>query len=108
VTLAAARALGLRVAMQDLTTVDAALEHSLGLGAEIAADWPQIEYNSRQYAAAANTRLAARRPELVVVRDGRVRAERVPLGLYSGWRAAGRDPDPMTTTSVVQPDAARA
>lgn len=84
VTLAAARALGLRVAMQDLTTVDAALEHSLGLGAEIAADWPQIEYNSRQYAAAANTRLAARRPELVVVRDGRVRAERVPLGLYSG------------------------
>lgn len=83
VTLAAARTLGLRVAIQDLTTVGAALEHSLGLGAEIGADWPQIEYNSRQYAAAANARLAARRPELVVVRDGHVRADRVPLGLYS-------------------------
>lgn len=83
VTLAAARALGLRVAIQDLTTVGAALEHSLGLGAEIGADWPQIEYNSRQYAAAANARLAAQRPELVVVRDGHIRADRVPLGLYS-------------------------
>src|SRR5699024_423531 len=77
VTLASAHCLGLHVAMQDLTTVDTALAHSQGLGAEIASDWRKIDYNSRQYAAAANTRLAARRPELVVVRDGLVRAERV-------------------------------
>lgn len=82
-TLTAARALGLRVAIQDLTTVGAALEHSLGLGAEIGADWPQIEYNSRQYAADANAKLALRRPELISVRDGYVRVDRVPVGLYS-------------------------
>lgn len=83
VTLATARTLGLKVAIQDLTTVGSALEHSLGLGAEIGADWPQVEYNSRQYAAGANAELAARRPELVTVRDGCVRADRVPVGLYS-------------------------
>lgn len=83
ITLAAARALGLRVAIQDLTTVGPALEHSLGLGAEIGADWPQIEYNSRQYAAAANAELASRRPELVAVHEGHVHVDRVPVGLHS-------------------------
>lgn len=84
VTYAAARALGLRIAIQDLTTVDAALEHSLGLASSIQASWPQVEYNSRQYAPGANADLAARSPELVRVQDGRVRWRPGGWGLSGG------------------------
>lgn len=69
---ALARAAGLRIAVQDLTAVDLALEHSLALAAVLPVSWPAIECNSRQYAPGANSELAARRPEAVAVRDGQV------------------------------------
>ena len=81
VTYAAARHLGLKIAIQDLTTVGAALEHSLGLAASVQASWPQVEYNSRQYAPGANAELAARRPEAVIVQDGHVAWHPGGLGL---------------------------
>lgn len=84
VTYAAARHLGLKIAIQDLTTVGAALEHSLGLAASVQASWPQVEYNSRQFAPGASAELASRSPELVEVRDGHVRRRSVGAGLYEG------------------------
>lgn len=82
ITQALAHAAGMRIAIQDLTTVDLALEHSLGLAAVLPVSWPAVEYNSRQYAAAANGELARRAPELVTVRDGSVRVEPVARGLH--------------------------
>jgi len=83
VTYGAARALGMKIAIQDLTTVDVALEHSLGLAASVQASWPQVEYNSRQFAPGASADLAARSPELVAVHGGQVRW-RGGEGLYGG------------------------
>ncbi|MGO1465562.1 MAG: enolase C-terminal domain-like protein [Candidatus Corynebacterium faecigallinarum] len=82
ITYAAARALGLKIAIQDLTTVGAALEHSLGLAASVQASWPQVEYNSRQFAPAASAELAGRAPELVDVCDGQVQWQADGVGLY--------------------------
>lgn len=84
VTYAAARALGLEIAIQDLTTVDTALEHSLGLAASVHASWSQVEYNSRQFAPEASADLAERSPELVEVRDGQVQWRPGGVGLYGG------------------------
>lgn len=78
ITQALASAAGLRIAIQDLTAVDLALEHSLGLAAVLPVSWPGVEYNSRQFAPGANAELASRRPEAVAVQDGRVT-----------WRAGG-------------------
>lgn len=72
ITQALAHAAGLRIAVQDLTAVDLALEHSLGLAAVLPVSWPAVECNSRQYAQGANAELAARRPEAVAVQDGQV------------------------------------
>src|SRR5690625_5374952 len=69
VTNAVARHLGLKIAVQDLTTVGPALAHSISLASALEPDWPHLEYNSRQYAAAANDDLAAQAPDLVQVRD---------------------------------------
>lgn len=84
VTYAVARVLGLKVAIQDLTTVDTALEHSLGLAASVQASWPQVEYNSRQFAPGASAELASRSPGLVQVRDGHVRWRPGGSGLHQG------------------------
>ena len=65
-----ARQHGLFVTVQDLTAVDLALAHSARLASVLELSAPAFEYNSRQYAPAANTALAARRPELIRVRDG--------------------------------------
>lgn len=87
VTYAVARALGLKIAIQDLTTVDDAFEHSLELAASVQASWPQVEYNSRQFAPDANSDLARRSPELVDVRAGRVQRRPGGVGLYGGLGA---------------------
>ncbi|MGP9744098.1 enolase C-terminal domain-like protein [Brachybacterium sp. AOP29-B2-41] len=84
VTYAAARTLDLSIAIQDLTTVDVALEHSLGLAASLQASWPQVEHNSRQFAPGANAELAARSPALVAVREGHARWTPGKVGLYGG------------------------
>jgi len=78
ITQALASAAGLRIAIQDVTAVDLALEHSLGLAAVLPVSWPGVECNSRQFAPGANAELASRRPESVAVRDG-----------WVGWRAGG-------------------
>lgn len=83
VTYAVAREQGLKLVIQDLTTTGAALEHSIGLASALELTWPHLEYNSRQYAPNANDELAARVPDLVNVRDGRVRFTRARAGLYS-------------------------
>ncbi|MGP9733769.1 enolase C-terminal domain-like protein [Brachybacterium sp. AOP42-C2-15] len=82
ITQAIARRAGMKLAIQDLTAVDLALEHSLGLASVLPVSWPAVEYNSRQYAAAANGELAARRPESVAVRDGQVTWHPGGLGLF--------------------------
>lgn len=82
VTQALVSAAGMRIAIQDLTAVDLALEHSLGLAATLPVSWPAVEYNSRQYAAAANEELAQRAPELVTVREGCVRLDPVARGVH--------------------------
>ncbi|GAA4525159.1 hypothetical protein GCM10023160_17750 [Brachybacterium paraconglomeratum] len=82
ITQALASAAGMRIAIQDLTAVDLALEHSLGLAAVLPVSWPAVEYNSRQYAAAANAQLAQRAPDLVTVRDGSVRVGPVSRGVH--------------------------
>ena len=84
VTNAVARHLGLKIAVQDLTTVGPALAHSISLASALEPDWPHLEYNSRQYAAAANDDLAAQAPDLVQVRDGMVRIKSAASGLYQG------------------------
>ena len=81
ITQALASTAGLRVTIQDLTAVDLALEHSLGLAAVLPVSWPGVEYNSRQYAPGANAELAARRPEAVIVQDGHVAWHPGGLGL---------------------------
>lgn len=88
ITQALASAAGLRIAIQDLTAVDLALEHSLGLAAVLPVSWPGVEYNSRQYAPGANAELAARRPEAVVVQDGHVAWHAGGLGLTASPRGA--------------------
>jgi L-alanine-DL-glutamate epimerase-like enolase superfamily enzyme len=67
-----ARRHGLQVMVQDLTAVGPALAHSARPASMLPQNWPAFEYNSRQYAPAANRELADRRPELVTVRDGHV------------------------------------
>lgn len=84
VTHAVARHLGLKIAVQDLTTVGPALAHSIGLASALQPDWPHLEYNSRQYAPGANRELATRAPDLVTVREGHVRVAPVRAGLYPG------------------------
>lgn len=82
ITQALASAAGMKIAVQDLTTVDLALEHSLGLAAVLPVSWPAVEYNSRQYAAGANAELARRAPEMVEVQDGTVRPGPRERGLH--------------------------
>jgi L-alanine-DL-glutamate epimerase-like enolase superfamily enzyme len=96
ITQALASAAGLRIAIQDLTAVDLALEHSLGLAAVLPVSWPAVECNSRQFAPDANAELASRRPESVFVRDGQVRWRAGGLGL-SGVPAR-RSTVPLSTT----------
>jgi L-alanine-DL-glutamate epimerase-like enolase superfamily enzyme len=67
-----ARFHGMFVAVQDLTAVDLALEHSARLAAHLDLSSLAFECNSRQYAPAANARLADERPELVTVVDGAI------------------------------------
>ena len=74
---------GLAVTVQDLTAVGLALAHSARLAASLRRTWDHLEYNSRQYAPAANADLAARAPDLVAVGDGRIRPPHAPVpGLY--------------------------
>lgn len=77
-----ARRNGLYVVVQDLTAVDHALAHSARLAATLDLDWPAFEYNSRQYAPAANRALAVHRPDLVAVRDGNIVVGPPQTGLY--------------------------
>lgn len=77
-----AGAAGMPVAVQDLTAVDMALAHSARLAATLPLTWPVFEYNSRQYAPAANAELAARRPALVAVRAGEVALHPPEPGIY--------------------------
>jgi L-alanine-DL-glutamate epimerase-like enolase superfamily enzyme len=82
-TCALTQAYGWFASMQDLTAVDLALEHSARLASVLSLSVPHVEYNSRQYAPAANRRLAALRPELVAVRDGTiVVGDRLRPGIY--------------------------
>ena len=83
VAAAVARRLGLRVAVQDLTATGAAFVHSARLLQRLHTDLPQVEFNSRQYAPAANGDLRRRMPDLVDVVDGCIRTDglRGP-GLY--------------------------
>lgn len=67
-----AREHGRYVTVQDLTSVGLALEHSAALAARMGRDVPAFECNSRQYAPDGNAELAARRPELLAVRDGEI------------------------------------
>lgn len=69
---AAAKVAGLYVTVQDLTAVDLALVHSARLVSLFDLPSPHLEYNSRQYAPAANARLGGDRPDLTTVRDGAV------------------------------------
>ncbi|MDN5899931.1 MAG: hypothetical protein L0H74_07675 [Brachybacterium sp.] len=88
ITQALASAAGIRIAIQDLTAVDHALEHSLGLAAVLPVSWPGVECNSRQFAPGANAELASRRPESVTVRNGRVAWRAGGLGLSAGSGSA--------------------
>lgn len=83
VAAAVAGRLGLRVAVQDLTATGAAFVHSARLLQRLQTGRPQIEFNSRQYAPAANDDLHRRMPHLVDVVDGCIRTDslRGP-GLY--------------------------
>jgi L-alanine-DL-glutamate epimerase-like enolase superfamily enzyme len=82
-TCAVTRSQGLFRSMQDLTAVDLALEHSARLASVLDLSVPHLEYNSRQYAPAANRRLASLRPELVAVRDGAIEVGRdLRPGIY--------------------------
>lgn len=58
--------------VQDLTTVDLALQHSARLASVLRTDSLHLEYNSRQYAPHANARLSLSHPALTSVRDGAV------------------------------------
>jgi L-alanine-DL-glutamate epimerase-like enolase superfamily enzyme len=69
---AVAKASGLYVTVQDLTAVDSAFHHSARLASVLDLSSPHLEYNSRQYAPAANSRLATEWPDLAAVRDGAV------------------------------------
>jgi L-alanine-DL-glutamate epimerase-like enolase superfamily enzyme len=74
---------GLALTVQDLTAVGLALAHSARLAASLGRTWDHLEYNSRQYAPGANAALAARAPDLVAVRGGRVRPPHADVaGLY--------------------------
>lgn len=86
-----ARATGLALAVQDLTTVDLALAHSVRLTASLLPTWDHLEYNSRQYAPDANAELARRHPRLVQVRDGAVEHPLADVpGLYQLDEAGAR------------------
>lgn len=76
-----ARQRRLFLALQDLTAVDVALEHSARLASVLRPDGVAFEYNSRQYAPAANAALAARRPDLVEVARGRVTVPSSGIGI---------------------------
>lgn len=77
-----ARATGVAVTLQDLTTVDAALEHSARLASVFSLDSPHFECNSRQYAPSGNDVLARRRPGLVEVVDGFISVSEPQPGIY--------------------------
>ncbi|MDQ0615346.1 L-alanine-DL-glutamate epimerase-like enolase superfamily enzyme [Microbacterium sp. W4I4] len=78
-----ARAAGLFTVLQDLTTVDLALEHSAGLAAALPFTYRAFECNSLQYAPGANDRLRRRRPDMLRLQDGSVAVGPTPLrGLY--------------------------
>lgn len=70
-----ARANELFVTVQDLTSVDTALEHSARLVSSFELSARHLEFNSRQYAPDANRALQQRHPELTRVVDGQVRVE---------------------------------
>lgn len=71
------------LAVQDLTAVDLALEHSARLASNLAVSVEGFECNSRQYAPSANARLARARPGLVNVVEGFVSIEKqTQPGLY--------------------------
>ncbi|WP_026876020.1 enolase C-terminal domain-like protein [Jiangella gansuensis] len=69
---AVAKAAGLYVTVQDLTAVDLAFVHSARLVSLLDLPSPHLEYNSRQYAPAANQALGGVWPDLTTVRDGGV------------------------------------
>lgn len=71
------------VTLQDLTAVDLALVHSARLASRLRLSTPAFEFNSRQYAPAANARIRRSHPDLVAVRKGSIRVEGPPLpGIY--------------------------
>jgi L-alanine-DL-glutamate epimerase-like enolase superfamily enzyme len=68
--------------VQDLTAVDLAFRHSARLVSVLRTNWPHLEYNSRQYAPHANSRLSRTHPELTTVRAGAVRVGGLAAGIY--------------------------
>lgn len=78
-----AKANGLFVAVQDLTAVGVALEHSARMASQFGLSSEAFEYNSHQYAPRANDSLRAVRPELVDVHNGYIEVGPVNSpGLY--------------------------
>ncbi|HVX42734.1 MAG TPA: enolase C-terminal domain-like protein [Mycobacteriales bacterium] len=73
----------LYLTVQDLTAVDRAFRHSVRLASVLQLSAVHLEYNSRQYAAHANSDLTRSHPEMTTVRDGAIRIEPVfAPGIY--------------------------